>query len=154
MAPSNKYRKIEKSTLLKLMKNVEKERVKKVMVSLRDFNRKIMAQNNMSELLDDMVYMSIKFDKNIEILNENTKIGALGGQTPVQIGIPNGMYSLESEILLLVRDGEIRAINTLLEESQMSSHITVSSPLDFASDLKNKNQMKKALSQFDVILID
>ena len=61
--------------------------------------------------------MNIKFDKNIEILNENTKIGALGGQTPVQIGLPNGLYDTKSDILLLVRDGETRTINTLLEES-------------------------------------
>lgn len=49
------------------------------MVSLRDFNRKVMEQNKIKELLDDNVYMTIKFDKNIEILNENTKISALGG---------------------------------------------------------------------------
>jgi len=38
-----------------------------------------MAQNNITELLDDTVYLNIKFDRNIEILNENTKIGVLGG---------------------------------------------------------------------------
>lgn len=42
-----------------------------------------MAQNNITDLLDDTIYLNIKFDKNIEILNENTKISLLGGQTPV-----------------------------------------------------------------------
>ena len=36
----------------------------------------------------------------------------------------------------------------------MSKNITVSSPLDFNGDVKNKNQIKKALNEFDVILID
>ena len=106
---------------------------------MRDFNRKILEQNKINEVVDDIVYMNIKFDKNIEILNENTKIGLLGGQTPVQLSLLNGLYDSNSDILLLVRDGETRTINTLLEESQLSKNITVSSPLDFIGDIKNKN---------------
>jgi hypothetical protein len=33
----------------------------------------------MKEILDDKVYLNIRFNKNIEILNEHTKIGLLGG---------------------------------------------------------------------------
>jgi hypothetical protein len=57
--------------------------------SLRNFNQELLKQNNIKELLDDKIYLSIKFNKNIEILNELTKIGLLGGQTPVQLSLPH-----------------------------------------------------------------
>mmetsp|Transcript_38965 Transcript_38965/g.59239 ORF Transcript_38965/g.59239 Transcript_38965/m.59239 type:complete len:93 (+) Transcript_38965:158-436(+) len=85
IAPSNKFRKIEKQTVLKLMSQVDKHRVKEVFTSLREFNRNLQRTNkavqpqfaeaesgvvDVTEYMDDSVYLTIELDKNIEILNE------------------------------------------------------------------------------------
>lgn len=139
------------------MSKMDKTRVKSVIQSLRDYNRKVLEENNIREVLDDNIMINISFAKNIEILNENTKIGAIGGQTPVQLQIPYGLYGMKkSQILLLVRDSETRQINQIIDESTELENVNmkVTSPVDFLTESKNKNEIKKALNDFDLILID
>ena len=64
--------------------------------------------------MDDKVYLNIRFNKNIEILNEQTKIGLLGGQTPVQLALPNEVA--KEKILLFVKEADIRNFKTVFEQ--------------------------------------
>ena len=65
------------------MQNIDKERVKAVLQSLRNFNQQLLEQNGITESVDDTIYLNIKFNKTIEIHNPNTKGAALGGQSLV-----------------------------------------------------------------------
>ena len=64
--------------------------------------------------MDDKIYLNIRFNKNVEILNEQTKIGLLGGQTPVQLALPNEV--VKEKILLFVKDADIRNFKTVFEQ--------------------------------------
>jgi len=75
----NKFRKIQKQTLAILMKKIHKERVKEVVQSLREFNRKLLKQNGIKELVDDSIYLNVKFAQNIEHLSFGSKIDLIGG---------------------------------------------------------------------------
>ena len=90
----------------------------------------------------------------MEQLTNNTKIRSMGGQTPIQISLPNGLYSPESDILLLVRDTDAYHIRKGVGESSYLSHAltqiaTISEFQEF-----NKNKLKAKLNEFDLILID
>ena len=87
------------------------------MQSLRSYNSKILESNGITEIVDDSIYLNIKFNKNIEILNENTRIGAIGGQSLVQLSLPNDYK--KSKILLLVKEGETRKFQTVVEEANI-----------------------------------
>ena len=60
------------------------------------------------------MYLNIRFNKNIEILNEHTKIGLLGGQTPVQLALPNEVP--KENILLFVKESDLRNLKTVFEQ--------------------------------------
>ena len=68
------------------MSKVDKYRVKQVLECLQ----------KLKEDSDETVYLHVQFANNIEILNEKTRIGAKGGVTPTQIGLPKGLYNLQS----------------------------------------------------------
>ena len=80
---SNKFRKIEKQTMMRLMKNIKKERVQEVVESIKEFNRGVLVENKIKELVDDTIYLNIRFAKNMDSMTQNTKIRSIGGQTPV-----------------------------------------------------------------------
>jgi hypothetical protein len=93
--------------------------------SLRNFNQELLKQNNIKELLDDKIYLSIKFNKNIEILNELTKIGLLGGQTPVQLSLAHEI--IKEKVLILVKDTDLRNLKATFEDMPRASVFSLSS---------------------------
>lgn len=50
----------------KLIGKIDKGRVKEVVQSLKAFNRNILEQNDIDELIDDKIFLNVKFTKNIE----------------------------------------------------------------------------------------
>lgn len=50
----------------KLINKVDKRRVKEVVQSLKSFNRNILEQNDIEEIIDDIIFLNVKFSKNIE----------------------------------------------------------------------------------------
>jgi hypothetical protein len=102
---------------MKLMQNIDKERVKAVIQSLKNFNNQILQQNGINEVVDDTLYLNIKFNKNIEILNEKTRIGSIGGQSLVQVKLPSEIK--KSNILLLVKEGETRKFEEVVEDANI-----------------------------------
>ena len=50
----------------KLISKIDKGRVKQVVQSLISFNRKMLSDNNISDIIDDQIYLNVKFSKNIE----------------------------------------------------------------------------------------
>ena len=102
---------------MKLLQKIDKERVKAVLQSLRHFNQQLLQQNGINEKVDDTIFVNIKFKKTIEIHNPNTKGAALGGQSVVQIALPHSIK--KTNILLLVKEGETRKYQTVVEESNI-----------------------------------
>jgi len=90
------------------MSKVDKYRIKEVLECLETVNKKFKEKEGIKKK-GGLVYMDVRFKKNIEVYNEMTKIAAIGGITPVQLSIPHTLYNLNtSKILLFVRDGETR----------------------------------------------
>jgi hypothetical protein len=102
----------------------------------------MLEKNKIKEVIDDNIYLTVKYEKNIEYLTEKSKIGAIGGQTPVQIQLPHSMFNKKSDILLLVKDSNLFHIKKAVEESPYLSQTIkhVSSFKEFS--ISNKNQLK------------
>lgn len=127
--PSNKYSKIQKQTQIKLMQHVSQERVAEVVRSLIKFNKSLLVQNKIKEDVDDNIFLTVRFSKNIEYSDPNSKTSLLGGQTPVQVSLPNSIFTRKSEVLLLVKESQLFHIKKAVGESPFLSDIlkTVSS---------------------------
>lgn len=76
-----------------------------------------MEQNGIKESVDDTIYLNIRFNKNIEILNEKTRIGSIGGQSLVQLNLSTEIK--KDNILLLVKEGDTRKFQTVIEEANI-----------------------------------
>ena len=101
---SSKFRKIEKQTMMKLMAQVDKYRVKEVVISLRDHNRKLQEEAGLKDTLDDSLHFVVDLDKNIEVLNETTRISALGGFTLVELPVQNDLVADDCDVLVITKD--------------------------------------------------
>lgn len=118
------------------MSNVDKYRVKDILECLK----------KLKQDSDETVYLQVQFANNIEILNEKTRIGAKGGVTPTQIGLPNGLYNLHtSQVLLFVKDGETRQMSALIQHSEVNTCVRkVTTIKELQQDLLAEKQKNKA----------
>lgn len=96
--------------------------------------------------------MNIKFAKGVDQVSNRIRV--IGGQTPVQIKLPFGLYSSDSDILLLVRETDAFHLRKAVEESPyltqtLTQIATISEFKEF-----NKNKLKQKLNDFDLVLVD
>ncbi len=73
---SSKYKQIANQTTLMLKNgkiNIDKNRVKVVVKSLRDVNRQLLKSNNIKEPVDDFIYLSIVLKNSILEASETVK---------------------------------------------------------------------------------
>jgi hypothetical protein len=67
--PTNKYQKVCKITKTKLSDQVDKQKIKQTVASLRNMNQKILAKNGIKEQVDDFIYLHVTMAKGIREKN-------------------------------------------------------------------------------------
>ena len=67
--PTNKYQKVCKITKTKLSEQIDRQKIKQTVASLRNINQKILAKNGIKEEVDDFIYLHVTMAKGIREKN-------------------------------------------------------------------------------------